>query len=631
MVSEAMRQFNSQILKFSNSQIALAALLLSAAAASAQTSCKSTPVYQPCEIEMEITEQEAARYSNPYTSVELHAEFRDPRGNTYRLPGFWDGGRKFKVRFSPLVEGQWDFRIGSSIDRLSGKMGSFTATAPTTFGFVAPFNVHHFRHSEPNTPHYWMGDTCLRFTTVPIETFRRLIDIRFGQKFNHLRGLVLGDEANAAKVFADPDRITPEYFQDVDERIRYMNQKGITCDLLLAGGHDHLTKLLPNWKQRERYIRYLVARYAAMNISWQGLQETETYENGPALLKEISDLLRQIDVYHHPRSTDMIGTAASLAGIGTVNYITYHSSDPNLFAVEQQLYPAPAVNVDAGYENSGAGKSGPDDVDTDTLRKRLWNAAISGQHVTFGNTGTNGVAKPEIDLKYADSPGAQQAAQLYKFFAQTRYWDLEPYFGVDGARALALEETEYILYFEKPTASEVMVHKATYEVSWFNPINGEWSNAGDFKGERYTVGPPPDPSHDWVLYLHREGRKQGMARSYKFESHTAVLPELIVNKNEVPFAIQLPSDSELPVDQPLEFNATLTKPNRATRRMMWVWTAEVSSSGLGSRILGSSQFGQFTIPASISREYPTAMLVRLLGLDGNGKLYAADKVYTLKK
>lgn len=629
--AKAMRRANSQILKFSIPQFAATALLLCGGAAWGQTPCKSTPVYEPCDIEFELTEQEAARHPNPYASVELRAELRDPRGNTYRLPGFWDGGRKFKVRFSPLAEGQWDFRVSSNIDRFSGKMGSFTATAPTTFGFVAPFNVHHFRHSQLNTPHYWMGDTCYRFTTIPIETFRRLIDIRAGQKFNHLRGLVLGDEANAAKVFADPDHITPEYFQNVDERIRYMNRKGIACDLLLASGQNHLAKLLPNWKQRERYIRYLVARYSAMNVTWQGLQDVEEYDDGPALLKEISDLLKQVDVYHHPRSTDTAGTSGSLAGTGTINYLTYRSAEPNLFVVEQLLYPAPAVNLEVAYEDSGAGKSGPDHVDTDTFRKRMWNAAINGQHITFGNTGTYGGGKFDVDAKFAESPGAQQASHLYKFFTQTRYWDLEPFFAIDGARALALEETEYIAYLEKPVAVEIMVHKASYEVSWFNPINGGWVSAGDFKGERYTVGAPPDPSHDWVLYIRREGRKQGLSRSYKFESRTAVLPTLEVNKNEVPFTIQLPSDSELPVGQPLEFNATLTKPNRATRRMTWLWTAEVSSSGLGYRVLGSSQFGQFTIPPGISREYPTALLVRLLGLDGNGKLYAADKVYTLKK
>lgn len=602
-----------------------------AATVPAQTPCRSTPVYEPCEVEFELNEQEAGRHANPYLTVELRAEFRAPKGNTYRMPSFWDGGRKLKIRFSPLVEGNWDFRVISNIERFNGQTASFSATPANTPGFVIPFNVHHFRYSKPDTPHLWMGDTCYRFATIPIDTFRRLIDLRAVQKFNHLRGLVLGDEANAARVFADPDRPLAEHFQGVDERVRYLNQKGITYDLVLAGDQNHLEKLLPNWKQRERYVRYLVARYAAMNITWQGVQEFEEYSNGAALLKEIGDLLKQIDPYQHPRSTHTIATSSPLAAAGWMNYLVYQSSEPALFAVEHQVYPLPAVNAEFAYEDSGAGKSHPHHVDTDAFRKRLWNAAISGQYVTFGNTGTYGGRKFEVDLKFAESPGAGQMTHLYNFFEKTRYWDLEPYFRVEGGRAMALEEVEYIVYLEKPAPVDLIVHKTSYQVSWFNPITGEMVNEKDFKGERYTSPGPPDQSHDWVLYVRREGKKQGMARSYKLESRTAVLPTVEASKAEVPFAIQLPAEGEVVAGQPVEFNATLTKQNRATRNMTWLWTGEVAASGRGLRVLATAQFGRFTIPAGIAGEFPATLHVRLTGIDGNGKIYASDRVYTLKK
>jgi hypothetical protein len=617
--------------KRSGVSIPVVALLFCAGAAPAQIPCRSTAVYQPCDIELELTEQEAAQHPNPYISVELRAEFRGPKGDTYRLPGFWDGGRKFKIRFSPLAEGRWDFRVTSNIERFTGKIAGFTATPPVTKGFVSPFNVHHFQYSQPNTGHLWMGDTCYRFATIPAETFRKLVDIRAAQKFNHLRGFILGDEENAAKIFPSPDRIVPELLQNIDERILYMNQKGITCDLILAGENGQLQKLFPAWKQRERYIRYLVARYAAMNITWQGLPEFEHYPDGPEVLKAIGGLLRQLDPYHHPRSTGTMATSGPLANSGWLDYVTYQSFNPNLFAVEHQLYPEPFVNVGFGSEDSGAGKPGPDAIDTDTFRRRMWNAAINGQYITFANTGTSGI-HAEVDLRFADSPGARQAKHLYEFFAQTRHFELEPYFKIENARALALEDVEYVVYIEKPgPVVELAVEKAGYDVSWFNPINGEFVDAGGFKGERYTAGPPPDPSHDWVLYIRREGKKQGMARSYKFESRTPEMHDVETGRKQVPFTIQLPAENELPVGQPLEFNATLLNETRATRSMIWLWTGEVSSSGAGYRVLGSSQFGEFTIPPDISREYPAAMLVRLYGLDGNGKLFAADKVYTIKK
>jgi hypothetical protein len=478
-----------------------AAFLLAVAAAMAQTPCASTPVYEPCDIEFELNEAEAAQHPNPYVSVELRAEFRAPKGQTFRLPGFWDGGRKLRIRVSPLVEGQWDFRTTSNIQRFSGHTGSFTATAPRTSGFVAPFNVHHFRYSKPDTPHFWMGFACYNFAAMAMDEFRVLVDTRAGQRFNHMRGFILGDEAAAARAIPGPDQILPQHFQAVDERVRYLNEKGITYDVILAGKAGHLEKLLPNWRHRERYIRYLVARYAAMNITWLGVEEFETYKEGGVLLKQIGQLLQQLDPYRHPRSTHAAATSAPLAGDGWMNYRVYQAAEPSVYAVDHQLHGTPAVNL---------GPGGRAFVDEEAFRRQIWNAAISGQHVCL----------PDVP---AADPRARLFAHLYNFFEKTRYWDLEPYFRVEGGRALALEETEYIVYQDKAAPIDLIVHRAGYDVSWFHPATGEMIHEKDFKGERYTADGGPDRSRDWVLYVRREGRKQSMARSYKLESRTPVL------------------------------------------------------------------------------------------------------------
>ena len=40
--------------------------------------CGSVPLYEPCEIEFEMTEAEAAQHPNPYLTAEVRAEFRSP-------------------------------------------------------------------------------------------------------------------------------------------------------------------------------------------------------------------------------------------------------------------------------------------------------------------------------------------------------------------------------------------------------------------------------------------------------------------------------------------------------------------------------------------------------------------------
>ena len=121
-------------------------------------------------------------------------------------------------------------------------------------------------------------------------------------------------------------------------------------------------------------------------------------------------------------------------------------------------------------------------MDAATLRKRLWNATMNGQSPTYANTGTG--------AQYADSPGAKQMTVWYDFFFNdTRYWELEPYFDVDGGRALALEDIEYVVYVEKPGPLELVVEKHGYDLYWINPIDGQFTK-GKFKGrsEEHRVG-----------------------------------------------------------------------------------------------------------------------------------------------
>ena len=47
--------------------------------------------------------------SLPPLGVRLIAAFHGPSGATYRVPGFWDGGRTWKVRFTPDRPGKWTF------------------------------------------------------------------------------------------------------------------------------------------------------------------------------------------------------------------------------------------------------------------------------------------------------------------------------------------------------------------------------------------------------------------------------------------------------------------------------------------------------------------------------------------
>ena len=599
----------------------------------AQSECANTPTYSPCELLFELNGQEAAAHANPYLTVQIHSEFRSPSYKTFLMEAFWDGEGRMVIRFAPVEAGQWDYRITSNIARFNGQIGQFTATASNSNGFVRVANVRHFSYTEGRVrpiPHLWMGDTSYRFATMDRALFEKMVDIRAEQKFNHIRGLVIREGAGPPAYFS-ADQPNPAYFRELDQRILYMNAKGITADLVLAGDENHLVKIFPTWRERERYVRYLVARYAPMNITWQGVQEFEEYDDGRAVLKEIGTLLKKIDPFQHPRSTHTVATSSPLLADGWMDYLVYQSSDIALGAIEHQLYPVPQVNAEFGYEDSGAGKSHAHHVDTDTFRKRLWNATMNGQYPTFGNTGVYGGPKFEPDAKYLDSPGARQMTHWFDFFSNTRHWELEPFFEVDGGRALALPGVEYIVYLEKPGPVELITEKKSYQVYWFNPITGEYvKEKREYKGERFA-GQPPGQDQDWVLHLSRDGHKKGMLQRWYFESRRVPVQEVELDPKRMPYEIVEPAASALVVAQPVPYSVKATRQTRATSTMLYLWVGEIAAGGQGVRVLGIGESGAFTIREKLAGTLPASLNLRLFGMNAFGKVYSLNRVYTVTK
>jgi hypothetical protein len=588
----------------------LAALLemLTAGNLGAQQPCNNVPAYSPCEMVFELGDRDAAQFPNPYAGVNLRVEFQSPRHRTFSAPAFTDGGRKLVVRLAPTESGQWNYLVTSNVKEWDGKSGSFTAAASDSPGFILPANVHHWAYTERNPngiarAHLWMGAATWNLASLDDATFRALADARAAQKFNHLRFLILSDSAAPS---SQPDL---PLFRRLEERIRYLNQKGIIADLVLASDPSSLVKAFPTPEERRRFARYVVARFGAFHVTWQVVDRFEDYPEARAVVNEIGQALKEADSYEHPRSTGARLTAAPFLADKWMNYSAQGAPDDVLGSVEHQLYPVPFVNL---------GSAGP--ADAATLRRRLWNATMDGQYVTY----------PGSSDPAADSPAAKQFTVWFDVLSETRHWELEPYFDLDGGRAVALPGVEYLVYIEKPGPLELLVEKHGYDVQWINPIDGEITRR-KFSGDHFT-GDPPDHSHDWVLHVVREGVVESMNRSYKFESRDNLMQEIEVVPDKIPFEIsQPPSAADVSVGKPVAYSAKIKRDTRATRSMMWLWTGEVAADGQGFRVLATGSTGTFTAPATLAKNYPAVLNLRLYGMNANGKVYALDRALQLNR
>jgi hypothetical protein len=501
------------------------------------------------------------------SKVELHAEFRSPRHKTYLMHAFHDSDQRLLIRFSPTESGPWTYRLTSSLTRYDGQELSFTAADSESPGFVRVANVHHFAYEGTNKAHLWMATAVDRFTELPRAEFDTAVAQRAKESFTHLR--VTLDAAID--------------LHEAAERVKKINARGMVADIVLASIPDDRRK-------REAYIGDIIARFGGMNVTWMGAPAFENVPHGRLVLKEAGEVLNKLDAFQHPRTTLANVTSGPLTGDAWMSLIDYGTPDANIGAVEHQLYQMPQIN------------SGIKDV------RDLWNATMSGQYPASGS-------------------GAYMAA-WFEFMSGNRYWELEPYFDVDGGRAVALEGVEYVVYVDKPGPVEVTLEKHGYDVAWINPLDGDRIKAKGYNGEHFT-GEPPDKAHPWVLHISREGTKEGMLKSWKFESRPVPVQEVDLDPKKTPFEISAPGEGDVSISHPPYFAIKIRRDSRGTRSLLIEWTGEVATENEGYRVVGSGREGTMQIPKSISNHLPAVIAVRANILNANGKAYVVDKVYRL--
>ncbi|MGN9810204.1 apiosidase-like domain-containing protein [Micromonospora sp. BQ11] len=243
--------------------------------------------------EVEIVLTAGHDVGDPYTGVEVWADFTHDDGVTLRRPAFYDGGRTWRVRFaSPLDRGRWRWRTTSAVAGLDDVTGTLdVAPTPTT----NPFHRHGFWRMSPGrrslqhadgTPAVLVADTAWALPwRATEEEVRVYAQDRRDKGFNAVllmsvqpdmravgprdrsadEGFDVGFEDLPAGHIND---LNPAYFQYLDRLIDILVEHGIVPVLqpVFQGfgwkGLDVAGTVVPP-QEYARYCRYLVARYGA--------------------------------------------------------------------------------------------------------------------------------------------------------------------------------------------------------------------------------------------------------------------------------------------------------------------------------------------------------------------------------
>ena len=490
----------------------MAALLLASPAVRPSFAAeRGEHVWQPAEFA--FTAQ--GDYAKPCERVALAAVFKGPDGATFRINGFWDGGRSWKIRFTPTAPGAWTYATTCNVvdAGLAGRQGTFTVLPAAgdnplrRHGGILRVSADH-RHLtySDGTPFFWLGDTWWFCPSdlVPFEgstqpgcasMFKTLIDKRRAQGFTVVQMAFLGNLStshgvNSFMALRQERTLDVSYWQQVDRYLDYANATGLVPVIGMAFHVGMDVNTLDDWQFLWRYV---IARYSAHAVTWlicgeynqnggdQAGRVTKTLALG-AFIKEQDPYKRAMTV--HPwwhggdqRQAweqpwyDFIMFQGAHAGHGHVPPTAIYRD------AWQHRPPRPVLEGECNYEGIYAGQTGREQT-TDDVRRVAYHAIQAG---SFGYTyGAQGLWYPTQnagDQKFSDwgtpmvwwesleRPGATQMGYLRKCYETVAWWMLMPRPGAvefasqasDATRPLVKSEGDavYVIWFPQGSGAKV--------------------------------------------------------------------------------------------------------------------------------------------------------------------------------
>lgn len=417
-------------------------------------------------------------YENPIQGATLTVTFTPPKGEAVKVPGFWDGGKTWRVRFSPNQTGAWSFTTACSDAANTGlhkQSGGFTCTEAKGTGRFEKHgpvrvsaNGFHLQHDD-GTPFFFLADTAWNGALLSSDSDWELyLKERSRQKFSAVQWVATqwraapdGDlDKQSAYTGKEKIAINPKFFQRLDAKAAAVSKAGMlnVPVLLWAINHGKNPAINPGVSLPEDQAillaRYMVARWQADPVVWILPGDGHYFGAEGEKWKRIGRAVFG-DIAHAPVSLHPQGRHWNWpefqgeSWLGIIGYQSGHGdSDEHLRwltegPVTQDWKNAPHrpfINLEPPYEGHLGYQSKraiPADLTRRAIYWSLLNAPTAG--VTYGGHGVWGWddgTKPPTDhagagvplpwQKALVMPAAEQMTNLYTFFTSIDFASLRP-------------------------------------------------------------------------------------------------------------------------------------------------------------------------------------------------------------
>lgn len=346
---------------------------------------------------------------NPFIDLELSATFT--KGAESVSPeGFYDGKGTYRIRFMPPSTGEWRWVTRSNHSDLDGKKGSVLSVESANKGPVRVANVHHFAHAD-GTRFYPFGTTIYEWAFQPeakkLQTLATLQKHAFNKarmlavppyKPNYLSGpgkLTEFPFVGSSRADFDFSRFNPVYFQNLERDVKRLSDLGIQVDLILFRPYDKGQWGFDTTSDavNQRFVRYMVARFAAFQNIWWSLANENSY------IKHLSDedfdryfqIVQKYDPYGHLRSIHNADRIYDYNKPWVTHVSLQYYNAVKVFGVSpllRDIYRKPIVHDEINYEGNSASRWGQ--LSGEELTRRFWIALLGGAYATHGEILDNG-------------------------------------------------------------------------------------------------------------------------------------------------------------------------------------------------------------------------------------------------
>ena len=329
---------------------------------------------------IELSFESGKTYADPFNDVTLDLLLYGG-GRLYTVPGFWDGGNTWRVRFVCPAAGTWQCRTVCSDeanDALHGRTAQVACAAYTgdldiyKHGFVTTRYGEKYLTYEDGTPFYYLGDTHWELSQETLDMVDAICEKRVDQGFTVYESQPMDCGFNTA-VTENVSENGLEDLRDLDEKFRIIADSGLThANSQFFWPLSGMTRLINNhggWTEPkltgylgtkkvtmpdlsdeakaylEKLCRYWVARFSAYPVIWTLGQEVDNdpYQNEESPwnavnnpYKYVAEYLAKYDPYDHPVTAHQESTGDTVAygnglGTGEINMIWYPGAQPSAF------------------------------------------------------------------------------------------------------------------------------------------------------------------------------------------------------------------------------------------------------------------------------------------------------------